>query len=1047
MIESLLRRAMERPAQFLALGLLLAGTGVWSYQRLNIDAVPDITNVQVQINAEAPGYTPLEAEQRITFAVETALYGLPGLEYTRSLSRYGLSQVTAVFEEGTDVHQARNLVSAQLGAIRGALPPGVEPEMGPISSGLGEVFMYVVGARPGALQADGRPWDSTALREIQDWVVRPQLMQVPGVTEINSMGGYDKQYHVEPDPLRMLEHGVGLREILAAVRADNRNRGAGFIERRGQQFLVRSPGQFASMEEIGQVVVAEREGHPVLLREVARIAVGRELRTGAALRDGEEVVLGTAMMLIGENSRKVARAVAARLEEIRARLPEGVEVEAVYDRTELVDRVVATVARNLVEGSLLVIVVLFLLLGNLRAALITAAVIPLSMLMTVTGMVQAGISANLMSLGALDFGLIVDGAVILVENTVRRLAEARREDPQMPAGAQVRLAYQAASEVIRPSLYGVAIITVVYFPIFSLEGVEGRMFHPMAATVVMALLSAMLLSLTVVPAAAALFLRGHVRWRESLILRGCRALYQPLLLLALRLRWLTLSAAALLVALCAWLASTMGSEFVPSLDEGDIAMHAARIPGTGLQQSLEMQILIEERLKEFPEVRRVFSRTGTAEVATDPMPPSVTDNFVILHPPRLWPDPGRSKADLIGAIEQALEELPGNNYEFTQPIEMRFNELISGVRTDLAVRVFGDDMDRLLSLAEEASHLIEEIPGASDVQVEQVTGLPTLSVVPDRTALSRYGLGVEDLQQWVAAAVGGADAGILYEGDRRFGIVVRLGEELRQDWERLGDLPLMLPGGGYVPLSEIARLELDSEPAQIGRQNGKRRLVVTANVRGRDLGSFAEEARGRIEAEVELPEGYWVEYGGTFEQMEMAGRRLALVVPMVLLIILGILVIAFSSLRDALIIFTGVPLALTGGVLSLWVRDMPLSISASIGFIALSGIAVLNGVVLVSFFQQRLREGGDALEAVLQGALLRLRPVLMTAAVTSIGFLPMAFQAGAGAEVQKPLATVVIGGVLSSTLLTLFVVPVLFQLAHRGKGPGFPWQDRSEARQ
>ena len=1031
MIDVLLRQATGHPLRFLALGLILAGSGLWSLQHLNIDAVPDITDVQVQINTVAPGYSPLEVEQRITYGVETVLNGLPGLVYTRSLSRYGLSQVNAVFEEGADIHEARNLVNTQLGAVRSVLPPEVEPEMGPISSGLGEVFMYTVSAAPGARRQDGSPWDATALREIQDWVVRPQLVQVDGVTEINSMGGFAKEYHVSPDPVKLLEHGLGLEDVVEALRANNSNRGAGYIERDGQQFLVRSPGQLGTMEDIGAVVLASRDGHPIRVREVATVAIGRELRTGAATREGEEVVLGTAMMLIGENSRTVARAVAERLDAVRLSLPEGVLVEPVYDRTLLVDRVIATVTRNLLEGALLVIVILFLLLGNLRAALITAMVIPLSMLMTVTGMVRIGVSANLMSLGALDFGLIVDGAVIIVEDSVRRLSEAHRNGRVLPLRERLATVYQATGEVIRPSLYGVAIITVVYIPIFALGGVEGKMFHPMAATVVMALLSAMLLSLTVVPAAVAFFLRGPVRRRENLILRVCRAVYRPALMLALRLRWLVLLLSALLVAWCVWLATTLGSEFIPQLDEGDIALHAARIPGTGIEQSVEMQMLVEERLRDFPEVERVFSRTGTAEVATDPMPPNISDTFVMLRPRGEWPDPSRPKEDLVHEMEHVLLRLPGNNYEFTQPIEMRFNELISGVRTDLGIKVFGDDLEVLLSLSRRILEEVLEVHGAADARVEQMTGLPTLSVVPDRTALSRYGLDVADLQEWVSTAIGGQAVGTLYRGDRRFPIVVRLPEALRREWERLGRLPLALPGGDFVPLEEVARVEMTPSPAQIRRENGKRCLVVTANVRDRDLGSFVEEVRARIRAEVDLPEGYWVEYGGTFEQLELASRRLSIVVPLVLGIILGILMIAFSSLRDALIIFTGVPLALTGGVLSLWIRGMPLSISAGIGFIALSGIAVLNGVVLVSFFQQWLRESGDPLQAILQGTRVRLRPVLMTAAVTSIGFFPMAFHPGAGAEVQQPLATVVIGGVLSSTLLTLFVVPILYQLTHR----------------
>jgi cobalt-zinc-cadmium resistance protein CzcA len=1029
MINAILRLSVERRFLMLSLILVLVGVGVWSFQRLPIDAVPDITNVQVQINTEAPGYSPLEAEQRITFPVETALYGLPNLSYTRSLSRYGLSQVTVVFEEGTDIYFARNLINERLGAIKSALPPGLEPEMGPIATGLGEIFMYTVEALPGAAQADGSPLDATALREIQDWIIKPQLAQVPGVIEVNTIGGYDKQYHVTPSPQRLLEFGITVDELVSALRANNTNRGAGYIERNGQQLLVRSPGQLATIGDIEQVVIANRDGVPVRVADVAEVAIGKELRTGAATRDGKETVMGTAMMLVGENSRAVAQAVAEKLEAIQPSLPDGVKVEAVYDRTALVDKAIATVEKNLLEGALLVIVVLFLLLGNLRAALITAAVIPLSMLATITGMVRSGVSANLMSLGALDFGLIVDGAVIIVENCIRRLSQAQHQG-QLALKERLQLVFEATNEVIRPSLFGVAIITVVYLPIFALTGVEGKMFHPMAATVVMALLAAMVLSLTVVPAAVAVFMGGKISEKESPVISGAKSLYRPALRVAMRFRWLVLGGATTLVAVCLWLATTLGSEFIPQLDEGDIALHALRIPGTGLEQSIEMQSQLEERLKAFGEVDKVFAKIGTPEVATDPMPPSVADNFVILKPRSQWPNPDKTKDELVAEMAAAVEMLPGNKYEFTQPIEMRFNELISGVRTDLGIKVFGDDLDQLLASANDVLEVVESMEGAADARVEQVTGLPMLSVHPKRMALSRYGLTVDDLQDLVAAGVGGENAGLIYEGDRRFQLVVRLPEDIRRDVDSLADLPVPLPDGGYVPLSEVAELELAPAPNQISRENGKRRVVVTANVRDRDLGGFVEEAQARIADDVDLPAGYWLDYGGTFEQLQSASQRLAIVVPVTLAIILALLVMAFGSLKDALIIFTGVPLALTGGVLSLWLRDMPLSISAGVGFIALSGVAVLNGLVMIAFIRDLWHEQGDLMKAIVEGALIRLRPVLMTALVASLGFVPMALNTGTGAEVQRPLATVVIGGIISSTLLTLFVLPVLYALLH-----------------
>ena len=1031
MINSILRLAIERRTLFLCSIFFIVGIGVWNYQKLPIDAVPDITNVQVQINTAAPGYSPLESEQRITYPVETALAGLPNLSYTRSLSRYGLSQVTVVFDEGTDIYFARNLINAKLGAIKSALPPGLEPEMGPISTGLGEIFMYTVQAELGALMANGEPYTATSLREIQDWIIKPQLAQVKGVVEVNSIGGYNKQYHVTPDLTKLLHHKVSLEDLVQALRANNDNRGAGYIERNGQQLLVRSPGQLATLDDIANVIVAQTESMPIMVKDVADIAIGKELRTGAATRDGIETVLGTAMMLIGENSRQVAQDVAAKLDDIQASIPKGIVLESVYDRTSLVDKAIATVTKNLLEGALLVVVVLFLLLGNLRAALITAAVIPLSMLMTITGMVRTGVSANLMSLGALDFGLIVDGAIIIVENAVRRLAEAQHQQGRQTLRERLDTVFEATSEVIKPSLFGIAIITIVYIPIFSLTGVEGKMFQPMAATVVMALVSAMILSLTVVPAAVALFMNGDISEKESVIIVKSKRIYEPALKLAIKFRVAVVSGATLLVIFSVWLASTLGSEFIPQLNEGDIALHAMRIPGTGLEQAVEMQAILEQTIKEFPEVDKVFARIGTAEVATDPMPPNVADNFLILKPRNEWPNTRKTKAELVDEIESALGKLPGNNYEFTQPIQMRFNELISGVRADLGIKVFGDDLDQLVKTANEILSIVNSVEGAADGRVEQVTGLPTLSIRPKRVALGRYGVNVSDLQDWVSAAVGGESAGIMYEGDRRFELIVRLPETLRRDVNRLKYLPLPLPNGDYVPLEEVATLDIAPAPAQISRENGKRRVVITANVRGRDLGSFVTEVKSSIAERGDIPPGYWLDYGGTFEQLESASQRLKIVVPLTLLVILGILMIAFSSLKDALIIFSGVPLALTGGILFLYLRGMPLSISAGVGFIALSGVAVLNGLVMLSFIRRLWEETGELTKSIIDGALVRLRPVLMTALVASLGFIPMALNTGTGAEVQRPLATVVIGGIISSTILTLLVLPVLYEWVHR----------------
>ncbi|PIE36905.1 MAG: CusA/CzcA family heavy metal efflux RND transporter [Gammaproteobacteria bacterium] len=1034
MIESLLRLAIERRGLMLSLSLVLLGLGVASYQKLPIDAVPDITNVQVQINTEAPGYSPLETEQRITFPVETALAGLPGLAYTRSLSRYGLSQVTVVFAEDTDLYFARSLINERLASIKSALPPGLEPEMGPTATGLGEIFMYTVSAADDARQANGQPYDNMALRELQDWVIKPQLALVKGVVEINTIGGFNKQYHVAPQPAQMLAFGVSLADISQALRDNNANQGAGYIERNGQQLLVRTPGQLKSLRDIEQVVIKNLDSAPVLLRDVASVGVGRELRSGAATRDGRETVLGTAMMQVGENARDVAQAVADRLERIKDSLPEGVMIEPVYDRTVLVDKAIRTVQKNLLEGALLVIVVLFLLLGNIRAALITAAVIPLAMLGTLTGMVQAGVSANLMSLGALDFGLIVDGAVIIVENAIRRLSEAQRGGHTLAPKERLALVFAASNEVIRPSLFGVLIITVVYIPLFSLSGVEGKMFQPMAATVVMALLCALALCLTLVPAAVAVFMTGKVSERESRLISAAKAVYQPLLQAAMRMRALVLLCASVLVITSGWLATTLGAEFIPQLKEGDIALHAMRIPGTSLSQAVEMQALLEQRIQQFPQVDKVFAKIGTAEVATDPMPPNVADNFVMLKPRSEWPDPGMSQDALMAEIEAAVKTLPGNNYEFTQPIQMRFNELISGVRADLGIKVFGDDLEQLLATANAIMAVLKSIDGAADTRVEQVSGLPMLSVLPRRMAAARYGLSLAALQETVTAAIAGESVGLIFAGDRRFELVVRLPEQLRSNREALHNLPIPLPAGGYVPLHEVADLQLAPAPGQISRENGKRRIVVTSNVRGRDLGSFVAEAQRAIAQQVKLPAGYWLGYGGTFQQLQSASERLTIVIPITLAAILGLLVMAFGSLKDALIIFTGVPLALTGGVVALWLRDMPLSISAGVGFIALSGVAVLNGLVMLAFIRELWQQRGHSLDsldsAIVDGALIRLRPILMTALVASLGFVPMALNTGTGAEVQRPLATVVIGGILSSTVLTLLVLPILYRLVH-----------------
>ena len=1028
MLTNIIKLSLSRPGLVMFGVLLLIGLGTWNFTRLPIDAVPDITNVQVTVNTEAPGYTPLEVEQRVTFPLENAMSGIPRLSYTRSVSRYSLSQITVVFEEGTDIYFARQQVAERMNAVKGELPQLLEPAMGPISTGLGEIFMFTVSAAPGARNADGSTVTPTDLRSVHDWIIRPQLLRVSGVAEINPIGGFKKEVLVAPDPVKLLARGLTFEDVIRALTDNNSNQGAGFIEHNGSQWLMRVPGQADDIEALGAIVVRESDSVPVRVRDVAQVGPGLELRSGAATQDGLEVVMSTVFMLIGENSREVANAVAEKLQEVNTSLPPGIVATAVYDRTALVDKTLATVRTNLVEGAILVIVVLFLFLGNIRAALLTAAVIPVAMLMTISGMVQTRVSANLMSLGALDFGLIVDGAVIIVENCLRRLSQAGATP--LALRERLEVVFDATNEVIRPALFGVFIITAVYIPIFALTGVEGKMFHPMAITVVIALVSAMILSVTFVPAAVALLFKKPVREKKNIIVNGAVYLYRPVLLASLQFRWLVVGLAVLLVVISGWLVTRLGTEFVPNLDEGDIAMHALRIPGTSLAQAVLMQEQLEAEIKALPEVEHVFAKIGTAEVATDAVPPSVADNFIILKPREQWPDPDKPKAQFVRELEAKVTPIPGNRYEFLQPIQMRFNELIAGVRAELAVKVFGDDFDTLIELGAAVENAINQVPGAADVAVEQATGLPVLTIMPNREALARYGVSLSALQRLVATALGGTVAGQLYEGDRRVDIVVRLPEHLRTDPDRLLSLPVPLAKGGFVPLSELATTELVSGYNQINRENGKRRVVISANVRGQDLGSFVNDVREAVAKQVDIPAGYWVEYGGTYQNLQSAANRLSIVVPVTLVLILGLLVMALGTFRDAGIIFSGVPLALTGGVLALMFREIPFSISAAVGFVALSGIAVLNGLVLVSFIRD-LRQHGRLLDdAIVEGALTRLRPVLMTALVAALGFVPMALNTGIGSEVQRPLATVVIGGIISSTLLTLVVLPALYRLAH-----------------
>lgn len=1028
MLDVIIKFALEKRALVIAAVLGACMLGAWNFTRLPIDAVPDITNVQVVVNTEAPGYTPLEVEQRVTFPIETAMSGLPNLNYTRSISRYGLSQVTIVFEEKTDIYFARQLVNERLSAARSKLPRSLAPELGPIATGLGEIFMFTVDSILTDELSTSDPITPADLRSAHDWIVKPQLLRVPGVIEVNPIGGYKREILVALVPQKMLAHRVTQQDLIEALNNNNDNRGAGFIEESGAQLLLRVPGQAKTLADIGDILVRSDGGVPVFIKDVARIEEGKELRTGAATQDGKEVVLSTVFMLVGENSREVAKAVAEKLAVINKSLPEGMILTPVYDRTNLVNKTLNTVKTNLLEGALLVIVILFFLLGNIRAAFITALVIPIAMLMTITGMVQTKVSANLMSLGALDFGLLVDGAIIIVENCLRRLGMESKDG----AGLRERIdiVFRATKEVIRPALFGVFIITAVYLPIFSLSGVEGKMFHPMALTVVIALSCAIVLSITFVPVAVALFFRGRIVEKENKSFSFLQCQYAKLLKASFRMRWKVVGAASLLVLFSAWLGSRMGSEFVPNLDEGDIAMHALRIPGTSLTQSIAMQQVLENKIKEVPEVERVFTKIGTPDVATDPMPPSVSDNFIMLKSREYWPDPRKPKHKLVEELAEKVEQVPGNRYEFLQPIQMRFNELLSGVRSELAIKIFGDDLDTLAEIGEDIERTIRSVPGIRDVQVEQTSGLPVLTIRPIKKRLAQYGISLKTVQEQIGTAMGGAVAGKFYEGDRAFDIVVRLPEALRSNRSMLSNYPIELPNGRYVPLGEIALLEKSEGYNQVNRENGKRRIVVTANVRGRDLGSFVEDVQSSVNREVDIPAGYWVEYGGTYQNLQSASARLQLVVPITLFMIIGLLFIALGSFKDAMIIFTGVPLALTGGVLFLLIRDIPFSISAGVGFIALSGIAILNGLVMVSFIRELRKEGLALNDAIYQGALTRLRPVISTALVASLGFVPMALNTGIGSEVQRPLATVVIGGIISSTVLTLFVLPALYGLLH-----------------
>ena len=1034
--EGLFERIIQFSIQNAIWVLLFACTwiavGIYSYQKLPIDAVPDITNTQVQINTQAKGFTALEVEQRITYPIENAMAGIPDLELTRSISRYGLSQVTIVFKDGTDIYWARQQINQRIQEAQSELPAQIAPTMSPVSTGLGEIYQWVLKADPNAKKPDGTAYTPMDLREIQDWIVRPQLQRVKGVAEVNSIGGFEKTYVVSPDLNRMQQLNISLEQLQQALAQNNENRGAGYIEDNGQQLTVRVPGAFNGLSDIENTMLGSPNGSPIRVGDIAQVSIGHDLRTGGATYNGKETVLGVAMMAMGGNSRTVSKAVDAKLQDIQNSLPKGVVIETVYDRTTLVEKAIKTVQKNLVEGAILVIIILFLFLGNIRAALITACVIPLSMLFTLTGMAQKNISANLMSLGALDFGIIVDGAVVIVENCIRRLAHTQQllKRP-LTQSERFKEVFLAARQARRPLIFGQLIILVVYLPIFALSGVEAKMFHPMALTVVLALVAAIILSITFVPAAVALWVKGDIQEKESRWMLWLKAKYQQTLDISYQYKAVVLTFALCLLVITGFISTKLGSEFAPQLSEGDFAVQQLRSPSTGLEESLRIQENTEKLLlKSFPEIKAVFARTGTAEVATDVMPPNISDGYIMLKPRSEWPNPKESLDELRGRMVTYLATIPGNNSEFSQPIELRFNELISGVRSDVGVKIFGDDMNVLNTEATKISKIIQQISGSSAVKVEQTSGLPLLNVEVNKTLAAQYGLSVRSIQDLVATSIGGQSVGEILEGDRRFDFVIRLGEQDRSV-ASVSQLPIQLPNGGSILLSDVAQVSTIEGINQVSRENGKRRVVVTTNVEGRDLGSFVSDVQTQLKAYT-LPSGYWIEYGGQFENLASAKARMQIVIPLALITIFILLMAVFHNVKESLLVFTGIPFALTGGVLFLWLRDIPLSMSAGIGFIALSGVAVLNGLVMLTFIKE-LRDKYPVHKAVWQGAILRLRPVLMTACVASLGFVPMALATGTGAEVQRPLATVVIGGIISSTLLTLVLLPVLYRWINEKK--------------
>lgn len=1022
MLDRILQFSLQQRLLILVATAILIGTGIWAMKRLPVDAFPDVTNVQVQILTQAPSLAPTEVEKLITFPIETTLSGLPRLDSIRSLSKIGLSVITVSFEDRVDIYFARQLVFERLQQAKERLPKGIEPQMGPITTGLGEIYQYIV---------EGTERDIIELRTIQDWVIRPILRTVPGVTEINSFGGKVKQYEVIVDPDKLQSLNLAVRDVYEAVERNNLTSGAGYIEHRDEQYMVRGLGLATNISDLNDIVVTSRGGTPIHIHDVAEVKIGSEPRQGATTYDGKgEVVAGIVMMLKGASGKEVVANVKEKVATIQKSLPEGVTITPYYDRTDLVEKTIATVRNNLLEGGFLVIVVLFYFLGNIRGALIVALIIPLSMLFSFLGMKWVGFSANLMTLGAIDFGMIVDGSVVMVENTVRHLSE--QKDAKRPI---VQSIYLSAREVARPIAFGVTIIIIVYLPILTLTDMEGKMFSPMAFTVGFALLGSLILTMTLVPALCSFLLKGNIKEKDPLLLRLTRRAYLPILKRSLPRPKTTLGITFLVLAASLCLVPFLGSEFLPSLDEGSIAIQSFRLPSVSLTYTVETSAEVEKAILAFPEVTRVVSRAGRAEIANDPMGVEISDIFVSLKPRSEW-QTATNKEKLVSMMRERLERIPGMTFSFSQPIALRVDELVSGVKSQLAVKVFGEDMDVLKAKGEEISKVLQAVRGAEDVMVEKVTGLGYLQADIDREAIARYGINIADILDVLEVAVGGKHVSELFEGERRFSVAVRFPSDRFNSIEEIGELMISAPNGARIPLKHLSRIYTEEGPAQISREQGSRRIVVESNISGRDIGSFVAEAQKAIESKVQLPPGYYITWGGQFENQQRALARLAVIVPVCLLLIFVLLFSTFGLVRQAFLIMLNVPFALIGGIVALFLRGLPLSVSGAIGFIALFGVAVLNGIVMVSYFNKLRQEGMGLGEAILQGAAVRLRPVLMTALVASLGFVPMALSQGTGAEIQRPLATVVIGGLITSTLLTMIVLPTLYRW----------WESRTEMR-